>query len=583
MASLSSKQFFSLSELFYPLPLIGAGLVGTTNPIFLTAACLLALLPWLVRWGIPGKPARPVVLGAPLALLALSALLSLWPSYNPTRSLPVLLTLLGSNSLFFAIVNTSVSPRLLAKVIVLAAAALALYFIGQYAHFNYPTEPESWQAYVNRAATAISQPLPNLTFFTPHVNGVGAFVEGAFFINLALLWLARGRQRWVWSAALASIVLALLVSQSRGAWLAVALALGIGAVLLFPTSKLRAVIGLAGVVLAVIAAGAVLLFPEMALTVAQSRLNLYLDSLYLFSAYPFTGIGLGDTFAMVYSKYQLLINVPFLSYTHNLFLTVGLSLGVLGVLALLWLVLAFFQFVFQAEKVEPSHHLLFRAAWLGVTAQLGHGLTDATQFSNSLWAMPMLFSLLALAVVVGRDGPRDALNRIHPPRRWVIPAAMGLLLLAAGWGFGPGGWYANLGAVYQTRADLSPHLDDTARQTLRAQAVTYFDRALAINPDQPTANYRLGQMALDAQNFDQAITLLARAQARQPDNQAVLKALGLAYVWTGQLDRAESLLRRRNDRAEVAEELGTWSWWWGTQNRPELSDYAHQMATRLAQ
>lgn len=576
---MSSKQFFSLTELFYPLPLIVAGLVDAANPVFLTAACLVALLPWFVRWGMPGKSTRPAVLAAPLALLALSALLSLWPSYDPALSLPVLLTLLGSISLFFAIVNTSLSPWLLAKVSVLAAAALALYFIGQYAHFNYPAEPESWQAYVNRAAIAISQPLPGLVFFTPHVNGVAAFVEGALFINLALVWQARGRQKLVWSITLANIVFALLVSQSRGAWFAVALAMGVGVVSSLPAPKLRAVIGLTGVLLLIIASGVFLLWSD----VARSRINLYVDSLYLFSAYPFTGIGLGDTFAMVYSKYHLLINVPFLSYTHNLFLTIGLSLGILGLLALLWLVLAFFQFVIQVEKAGPPNHLLFRAAWLGVTAQLGHGFTDATRFSNSLWAMPMLFALLALAVVAGQHNSRNVVNRIQPARRWVIPAGMGLLLLAAGWWFGPSGWYANLGAAYQTRADLSPNLDDATRQALRAQAITCFDRALAINPDQPTANYRLGQMALEAQNFDQALILLARAQARQPDNQAVLKALGLAYAWTGQLDRAEALLRRRNDLSEVAEELGTWSWWWGTQNRPDLSDYAHQMANRLAQ
>ena len=46
---------------------------------------------------------------------------------------------------------------------------------------------------------------------------------------------------------------------------------------------------------------------------ASIRLQLYRNSLYLIRDYAFTGIGLGSTFAMVYSRYGLLIFVPFLS------------------------------------------------------------------------------------------------------------------------------------------------------------------------------------------------------------------------------------------------------------------------------
>jgi hypothetical protein len=48
-----------------------------------------------------------------------------------------------------------------------------------------------------------------------------------------------------------------------------------------------------------------------------SRLDLYRHSLSLVQDFPFTGIGLGDQFAMVLSRHALLIQVPFLTYPHN--------------------------------------------------------------------------------------------------------------------------------------------------------------------------------------------------------------------------------------------------------------------------
>jgi len=92
----------------------------------------------------------------------------------------------------------------------------------------------------------------------------------------------------------------------------------------------------------------------------------------------------------------------------------------------------------------------------------------------------------------------------------------------------------------------------------------------------------MGMIALDDRRFDAAIAYLQQAYQNEPGNQATFKALGLAYLWTGQLDAAEFLLRQRDDLAEVTEELGVWSWWWGTQDRKDLSEYAGQMASRLS-
>ena len=80
----------------------------------------------------------------------------------------------------------------------------------------------------------------------------------------------------------------------------------------------------------------------------------------------------------------------------------------------------------------------------------------------------------------------------------MVLGLMGRSLVAA-W------WYANLGAVAQTRAELSqydynrfdnPSLDQIRQREDLSAAEAYFSRALAIDPGQATARTRLAQIAL---------------------------------------------------------------------------------------
>jgi O-antigen ligase len=186
------------------------------------------------------------------------------------------------------------------------------------------------------------------------------------------------------------------------------------------------VTGGAAVVVAVLAV-ILLLGPERlpflrtTFATADSRLTLYRNTLYLASDYAFTGIGLGQTFGMVYSRFSLLIFVPFLTYAHNLPLAVWLGQGILGLLALTGIILAFYRLVDRTMR-RAAPDALFHGVWLGVTATLLHGLTDARQYVESPWAMPALFVLLALTEAIARlallqtspNGRRGA--AIFPPK-----------------------------------------------------------------------------------------------------------------------------------------------------------------------
>jgi hypothetical protein len=579
-------------ELFWPLPLLALGVLGILNPVLVVPALVVALVPWPARWFAWGRLSSPAFLARPLGLLAIGAGVGLLVAYDRALSWPMLLTVLGSLALFFAIVNSHASPQRLAGGLVLAAGLMALYFVGQYTHFDY-------QEGVGRVATVgriTGSLLPDLVVFRPHPNAMAGFLEGTLLLGLVLAWRARGWQRWTWGLAAVLIAYALLISGSRGAWVGLGVALGIWALLLIPGRALRLALGalaVAGGLLAVYVAlrlvqpGHQVLALSSALDTANSRYVLYRNSLNLLADYPLTGIGLGDTFTMVYSRYQLLIPVPYLTYAHNLFLSVALGLGLVGLVALVWLLIDFYRFVIRVERaaLEPGQVSLFRAAWLGASVTFVHGLIDSPQFSHSRWTMPMLFALLGLSILIGRP----ALSSLSRPARshaWRQAAggalAFGLIVAALAFPSPLAGiWQANLGALDQTRADLNPGLDVPARESLLARAAAHFQRALNLDPAQPTANRRLGMMALDRADFNAAVAYLERAYAREPANQATLKALGYATMWTGQLDPAERLFRQVEFARQLRDELDYYRWWWSTQGRDDLSGYADDMARRL--
>lgn len=581
-------------ELFWPFLLILAGVFRILEPLWVGTAILLNLLPWVIRWLVWGKLTRPSFVGGALILLGISGLVGVWVSYDPRLSLPLFLTLLGSVALFFAIINTYTSPWRVSRGLVLAATLIACYFVSQYGYFSYPLEVGRL-ADLGRITGSL---LPNLVFFTPHPNVVAGFLVGPICSGFILARQADGSKRVVWSLAMVIIAYGVLISGSRGAWLGLAAGGVIWGLWLRPGRYWR--LSVAGVGLTV--SLAILVFAWLIqggwstpavtsiMDTAASRLSLYRNSLYLWSDYPYTGIGLGDTFALVYSRYQMLLHVPFFTYSHNIFLSVGLGLGLLGLISLLWLLISFYSFVIRVEQAGLNQrcHFLFRSTWLGVTVILVHGLTDAPQFAGSGWTMPMLFGLLGVTIVSGRQ----VLLENQVKRFWALPQRIGPMvagvlivfigvITTAFWRPLLSAWYTNMGALHQTQAELLPNLDGTAQTQETQLAIADFTSALKLNPEQPAANRRLGLIAFRQENYDIAIVYLEKSYQQEPYNQVTLKALGYAYMWTGRLDKAAELLQQMDDQAGLIHELGDWSDWLKNQGKIVLSNYTTKVVQEL--
>jgi O-antigen ligase len=84
-----------------------------------------------------------------------------------------------------------------------------------------------------------------------------------------------------------------------------------------------------------------------------SRWQVWTRALLMIRDYPFTGIGL-DTFRLVAQNEYPYFNYAFnqTEHPHNLFLQAGVDGGVLGLLALVWLIVAFYRTAIANRKSQ---------------------------------------------------------------------------------------------------------------------------------------------------------------------------------------------------------------------------------------
>jgi O-antigen ligase len=524
-------------------------------------------------------------LDLPLALFLLSAVFGIWPAYDRSLCWNTLAALIAGVLLYALISRLTASRdrwRAIGTFIALTCALLSLYFVTQYDHFGYPEKV----GLISHLGALIGRVVPSLVFWAPTANSVAAFLEGGLFLAIALTLTA---EKWAWrvvgTVGVGLIALALLMSASRGAWLAVVVASALWVALYWRPARVAvgagAILAL-GLVIYVIIQGDITALGDIPIVnrtlapmfIRPDRLEVYRNSAYLVQDFALTGIGLGGQFAMMLSKYALLIHVPFLTYSHNLYLEVWLQQGLIGITAWLWLIVA----LYQAAKThtKPDTDLLYQSTWLGLTAIFIHGVSDALQYVT-LWCWFPFFGLLGLnaAVLLRRASVK------HQEWHWIPPigvAVVFLVIVVISLLPIQATWHANLGGLLQARGELPESLEDGQRAALRQQAVDHYQRAIQIAPDNRTAQQRLGVILVDEARFQEAVEHLEVAWRADPDNTTTHKALGLAYVWVGELEKAQPLLQ---DTKDIVQELNTWAWWRSTQQQMEHSLNAYRMSLLL--
>ncbi|MBA2446433.1 MAG: O-antigen ligase family protein [Chloroflexi bacterium] len=317
---------------------------------------------------------EPSFFDAPIALLLAAALLSLLVTEYFRLSLRELRTLIVEPILFFYLVRSVVGSvedaTWLLDVFLTGVTIVALLGIGQFFLGGAVTDVQG----VRRVQG---------TYLSP--NHFGLLLGRALPFLLAGAWLGVRRGPRTLAALICST--ALVLTFSVGAWLGTVAAI-LTLSLILGGRRVVLAVGLAVVVLSLAAvatlpAERVLARLDPAQGTALVRVQLWQAAGQMLAEQPLLGIGL-DNFLYRYPAYvpPNVILEPNLSHPHNLVLQFWLQLGLLGLVAISWLLGTFVARAVPATRGgrAPAERALAAGALASMANFVVHGLIDNSYF-----------------------------------------------------------------------------------------------------------------------------------------------------------------------------------------------------------
>lgn len=208
---------------------------------------------------------------------------------------------------------------------------------------------------------------------------------------------------------------AVVLSQSRGSYLAIASALSVMVILKWPRLKyLLPVVPL--VTTAVVQYSGLQRVLEQfssdgTLGGWAGRLEIWQVSLMAIRDFPFTGIGIGTFTTVIPLLYPLSFPIESYPHAHNLFLQVAMDLGIPGLIAYLALLLILIMMLLVTLRKTCRHTRIYGLAIGAVGSMSGmlvHSLLDAVTWGTKLsffsW---LLFALIAQLFIQTRNSPKS--------------------------------------------------------------------------------------------------------------------------------------------------------------------------------
>lgn len=383
---------------------------------------LISLL-WLIRWVARGHLSVHTPVDIPILGLLVMTPVALYASVDVGMSRITLYQILAGAALFCGLANSLRSEKdvwQMAVLLVLAGAALALVAPlgtnwGRSKFFSLPGVyerfplllPDTINANVLAGALAIIVPVgislllwTDSSFLSRH----GVLITRAL-LGLGLMLM------------LATFVL----TQSRAAYLALALGLFLLAALWNRWFLFAPMLAILGFILEVQRLGATqaanLLLPTEALGGWPGRQEIWSRAIYMVQDFPYTGIGLGTFGKVGPVTYPYFLAGPDadIPHAHNLFLQVAVDLGLPGLVAFLGLFGGSVMMAWKAYRAFAAQgRVPLRALALGLLVGvliMGlHGLIDAVTWGTKpaiiLWYIMGLTTAL-YRVSEGRSSPLD--------------------------------------------------------------------------------------------------------------------------------------------------------------------------------
>jgi len=357
---------------------------------------------------------RRTPLDPAILLLVLMIPVTLWATALPEVTVPQIWRLLDGVALYYATAHwgahTPERFRWLLRGVLLAGVGIAA------------TAPFSvtWSASKLRFIPAgVYQRFSVLVSDTVHPNVMGGNVAMFLPLSAALLLFDWKTMRW-WervAVGLAGVFMGgvLVLTKSRGAWMGTLLALGLLLVLRWRWWGLAA--GLLGAGAAAWGVQNTLGWNALWQSLAASgvvsgldgRIDIWSRAVYMLQDFPFTGVGMGAFGPLADLLYPFFLAAPGkIVHAHNLFLQIGVDLGIPGLIAWLAGWLGVMWMGWRLYRTAPA--ALARAAGAGVLLSqvvVGvHGLFDAVVWGQIrsaplLW---LLWGLAAAALNLSADG-----------------------------------------------------------------------------------------------------------------------------------------------------------------------------------
>lgn len=392
----------------------------------LVALAVLSLL-WLLLLFAEGQQSYLTPLQVPIIGLLFLLPLNLLISANTQATLPKIYGLLLSFSLFLMIIRLVRYRKYLPLLIFsLIALSLGAALLGLFA----TDWPEGGLAFISRIAQKlprISSSFPGasinkntmggaLTFFPPLLLSL-IWDENSFNSLLAKYPQFRKFPVWLYKlllfSILALILLVLLLTQSRGAWLGTAL--GLFVFLVWKDKRFLILIPVGLVLLFVVVSrtgdgtlpGFLSLLDQGQDSSLAGRLQIWARIISLIRDFPITGVGL-DAISTVYPVYfnPFLFSEPpaVLFHAHNTLLSVTIEMGIPALILYVALISSFFIMAKHDWKhARTINRVLIMGLVCGMISHQVFGIMDAFTLGKTLGVSMWIYYAILAALFIHRD------------------------------------------------------------------------------------------------------------------------------------------------------------------------------------
>ena len=381
----------------------------------ISASLLLIPISWVCRWAAKGYLTAPTPMDLPIVVLLGMALVGLYPSVVPSVSKLVLYKMIVEFALFYGLVNGLHSERRIrGTVAVLLLAGVGASLLGLVGTAGMARDFSAlWGGYGN-FLLKLARRLNEAGF---NGNIVGGTVAMIFPLYLSLFLFdskgpsaSSGRGLWklLLGLSLPLVGGTLLLTQSRGAIVGVVLALLVVGVWRSRWVLASLPVLFTGIPSAVGRFGAQQVTEFFLVTnttmTAAGRSELWQRAIYMMQDFPYTGVRLGTFSRVMPVLYPTFLIGPDaeVPHAHNLYLQMGVDLGVPGLVAGMALISVFLLIGISALWRARGTRLegIAIGAMGGFLVYLVHGLVDNITFSTkpgvAIWTIIGLATALWL-------------------------------------------------------------------------------------------------------------------------------------------------------------------------------------------